>query len=384
MTKNLARTKLAALTCAVAVLAAIVAGCGGVPGNAVATVDGNEISKATFTHWMNVAARSGGQQASSVPKPPDFASCIAAKRKALPKPAKGQPKTTDAQLKAQCKQEYTALRDQVLQLLISFKWIEGEAKDLGVKVKDSEVTKQFQTQKKASFPKDADYQKFLKDSGQSEEDILMRVKLDVLSNKIREKVTKGKDKVTDADITKYYNANKSRFAQPERRDLLVVLTKDEAKAKEAKAAIEGGQSFASVAKEYSIDPQSKSQGGKLAGVAKGQQEKALDTAVFSAKKGELSGPVKTQFGWYVFKVNKITPASQQTLDQAKATIKQLLASQKQQKALDSFVKDFQKKWKDKTDCADAYRTQDCKNAPKKTATPAATAPGGAATPAPTQ
>src|SRR3954468_1412815 len=328
--------------------AALVAGCGGVPGNAVATGDGNSIEKSEFDHWLNVAAKSGGQASAAVPKPPEFTECIAQKRKTTPKPAKGQPKVTDSQLKTQCKQEYASLRDQVLQLLISFKWIEGEAKDLGVKVSDAEVKKQFETQKKASFPKDADYQKFLKTSGQSQSDIMMRVKLDVLSNKIRDKVTKGKDKVTDADVQAYYDKNKSRFAQPERRDLLVVLTKTQAKAEQAKAAIQAGQSFASVAKKYSIDQASKAQGGKLAGVAKGQQEKALDTAVFSAKKGKLVGPVKTQFGYYVFKVNKVMPASQQTLDQAKTTIKQLLGSQKQQKALDSFVKKFQKKWKSKT------------------------------------
>jgi foldase protein PrsA len=380
MTRTLARTKLVALICAVVLPAAIVAGCGGVPGNAVATVDGDPITKSTFNHWVDVAAKSGGQQ-TSVPKPPDYEACIATKRKALPKPAKGQPKTTDAQLKTQCKQEYAALRDQVLQLLISFKWIQGEAKAQKVKVTDAEVKKQFDTQKKASFPKEADYQKFLKDSGQSQEDIMMRVKLDVLSNKIREKVTKGKDKVTDADVQAYYDKNKARFAQPERRDLLVVLTKTQAQAQKAKAALEGGQSFAAVAKKYSIDQASKSQGGKLPGVAKGQQEKALDAAVFSAKKGVLVGPVKTQFGYYVFKVTKVTPASQQSLAQAKTTIKQLLASQKQQKALDTFVKDFQKKWKDKTDCREGYRTQDCKNAPKKTPTP--TPSTGTQAPAPT-
>src|SRR5690349_13198598 len=211
MNRLLPRTKLAVLLGLIAVLAAVVAGCGGVPGNSVATVDGNAITKATFAHWLNVAAKSGGQASTAIPKPPDFTACIAAKRKALPQPAKGQPKTTDAQLKTQCQQEYQALRDQVLQLLVSFKWIEGEAKDLGVKATDAEVQKQFNTQKKASFPKEADYQKFLKQSGQTQDDIMMRVKLDVLSNKIRTKVTKGKDKVTPAEITKYYNANKSRF-----------------------------------------------------------------------------------------------------------------------------------------------------------------------------
>ena len=74
-------------------------------------------------------------------------------------------------------------------------------------------------------------------------------------------------------------------------------------------------------------------------------------------------------------MQKVTKASQQTLKQAKETIKQLLASQNQQKALDAFVKDFRKKWKDKTNCRDGFVIQDCKNAPKPKTT--ATAPPGA-------
>src|SRR3954468_2349971 len=372
------KTKLCTLALgAFFVPAAIFAGCGGVPGDAVATVDGTSISKSDFDHWMTVAAKSGGQSGAAAPKPPGFADCIKQKRKTTPAPAKGQPKVTDAQLKTQCKQEYNSLRDQVMQLLVSFKWIEGEAKAKGIKVSDKEVKASFDKQKKQAFPKAADFDKFLKDSGQTESDILKRVRLDTLSNKIRDKVTKGKDKVTDAQIAAFYNKNKARFAQPERRDLRIVLTKSKAKAEQAKKAIQSGQPFKKVVKKYSIDQASKAQGGKLPAVAKGQQEKALDTAIFKAKKNQLTGPVKTQFGYYVFDVSKITPASQQTLAQAKATIKQTLASQNQQKALDSFVKSFRKRWKAKTDCRDGYRTQDCKNAPKPTPTPTATAPGGA-------
>src|SRR3712207_123609 len=95
--------------CATALLAAIVAGCGGVPGNAVAEVDGTAITKRDFDHWMTVAAKANGRKA--VPAPPDFAGCVAEARKNLPKPGKGTPKTTDAQLKSQCRREYEALRN---------------------------------------------------------------------------------------------------------------------------------------------------------------------------------------------------------------------------------------------------------------------------------
>ncbi len=233
---------------------------------------------------------------------------------------------------------------------------------------DEEVQKQFEDQKNQSFPKEKDYQEFLETSGQTEEDLLFRVKLDVLSNKVREEIIEGKGDISDEDIEKYYEENKERFAQPERRDLNVVLTKTEARANEARQALEGGQSFKDVAQEFSIDEASKSQGGKLPAVAQGQQEKAFDDAIFSAEQGELTGPVKTQFGWYVFEVTDVTEASQQSLEDAKETIKNLLKSEREQEALDSFIEDFREKYKDETQCADDYIVEDCDNADDDTQT----------------
>jgi foldase protein PrsA len=369
---SLRRALLGALVVPVLALTA----CGGdnVPGNAVAKVDDAVIKKATFDHWMQIAAISsqGPQQGSNakpqIPVPPDYTACIANKKKTAPKPAKGQPQPSDADFKNQCKQEYAGLRDQVMQLLIQNEWVTGEAQEQKIKVSDAEVRKAFDQQKKQSFPKEQDYQEFLKSSGFTEQDVLFRVRLEQLSNKLREKIVKGKDKVTDEQIKTYYEKNKKRFAQPERRDLRIVLTRDEAKADQAKKALQSGDSWNAVAKKYSIDQASKNQGGQLLAVAKGQQEPALDKAVFGAKRGELTGPVKTQFGWYVFEVGKVTPASQQTQQQATQTIRGILASENQQKALDKFIKDFQKQWKEKTSCRKGYVTQDCKNAPKSAQT----------------
>ena len=363
--------------CALAVPAVVAAGCGGVPGNAVAEVDGNAIEKDSFDHWLQVAARSSGQPNAKVPAPPDYKACIADKKKNAPKPAKGQPKTTDKQLKDQCKTEYEQLRNQVLQLLISFEWLEGEAEQREIKVTDAEVKKSFDQQKKQSFPKDADYKKFLKDSGQTNEDVLLQVKADLLATKIRDKIVKGKNKVTDAQIKAFYDKNKERFAQPERRDLRIVLAKNKARADQAKRALESGDAWKTVTKKYSIDEASKAQGGKLPGQAKGTLEKALDEAVFKAKKGELTGPVKTQFGYYVFEVAKVTKSSQQTLEQSKETIRQTLQSQNEQKALEAFSKGYSEEWREKTECREGFLVQQCKNGPKATPTPTPGAPPAA-------
>jgi foldase protein PrsA len=354
----------------IAACAALIAGCGGdVPTNGVAKIGDTVITKDQFNHWLNAAAHGSAAPGSAVtvPDPPNFTKCVANQAK-QPVP-KGAKKPTNAQLKTQCKQQYDALKQQVMQFLVSAEWIKQEADKQGVKVSDKEVQKQFADQKKQSFQKEEDYKKFLKNSGMTEADLLFRVKLDVISNDVRNKILKGKDKVTDAQVASYYNKNKERFAQPERRDLEVVLTRTKAKADAAKKALDGGDKWASVAKKYSIDEASKAQGGKLPGVAKGQQEKAFDDAIFGADKGKIVGPVKTQFGYYVFKVDKVTPASQQSLAQTKETIKNLLKSQNQQKALNDFVKDFRKDYKDKTKCAKPYLIPDCSNAPKsKTAT----------------
>jgi foldase protein PrsA len=353
----------------IAACAALIAGCGAdVPTNGVAKIGDTVITKDQFNHWLNAAAHGSAAPGSNptVPDPPNFTQCVANQAK-QPVP-KGAKKPTQAQLKTQCKQQYDALKQQVMQFLVSAEWIQQEAKKQGVTVSSKEVQKQFQDQKKQSFQKDSDYQKFLKNSGMTESDLLFRVKLDVISNDVRNKVIKGKDKVTDAQVSSYYNKNKQRFAQPERRDLLVVLTRTKAKADAAKKALDGGQKWAAVAKKYSIDEASKAQGGKLPGVAKGQQEKAFDDAIFTAKKSVTTGPVKTQFGYYVFQVTKVTAASQQSLAQTKETIRNLLKSQNQQKALNDFVKQFRKDYKDKTKCAKTYVIPDCSNAPKQKAT----------------
>jgi parvulin-like peptidyl-prolyl isomerase len=361
------------------------AACGGIPGDAVVSVDGKSITKDTFNHWMSVAAASSSASAGAkpaVPVPPSYTACIAAAATAA-KATKGAKTPSQKELKSQCETQYKSLQSEVLGFLISSSWVLGEASSLGVKVTDKEVKKQFEKIKTQQFPKPAEFQKFLSTSGQTVSDLLLRVKLNLLSSKIQQKIVKEKSKVSQAEIAKYYKENPKRFGVAEKRDLLIILTKTEAQAKAAKAEVESGKSFESVAKKVSIDPTSKSNGGKLPGVVKGQEEKALDAAVFSAQKGKLTGPVKTPFGYYIFEVQKITPGSQQTLKQAEASIKAQLTATHQQKALSTFVKEFKKKWMGKTECRAGFVVADCKSykAPKTTSTssPAATAPASTAT-----
>ena len=371
----------------VAALAFGVSACGGgIPGNSVATVGDQTIKRDTFDHWMKIITISQASQTNpnaaktaAVPDPPDFDKCVAQKKKTAPKPAKGQPETTDAQFKTQCKQQYDQFKSEVLGFLIRSTWLDQEAAKMNVKVSDKEVQKQIDDIKKQQFTQKGSYEKFLQTAGLTNEDVLFQQRVRELQDKITAKITKGKDKVTDAQIAAYYNSHKSQFSTQERRNVRIVLTKDKGTAQKAKAALQSGQSWKAVAKKYSIDQASKNKGGELqGGVAKGQQEKALDTAIFAADKGKVTGPVKTQFGWYVFQVEKITAGKQQSLDESKANIKQQLAQQQQNNALKKFGDDYRKRYKAETDCRKGYEVDDCKNAPKKKASTATT--GGSETP----
>jgi len=360
-------------------------GSGGIPGNAVVSVNGTPITTATFNHWMTVAANASSASTTTgatapkvpVPDPPSYANCVAHLEATASKPAKGKAKPTAAQLKSQCEQQYTSLKQSVLGYLISANWVLSEAAERGVKVSDSEVKKQFNQIKSQQFPTEAAFQKFLASTGYTVSDVLLRVKLDLLSTKLQQKISKdaGK-KPSQSEVKAYYEQHKSQYGQPEKRNIMIILTKTQAQAEKAKKEIESGKSFSSVAKAVSIDPVSKAAGGSLPGVVKGQEEKALDEAVFSAKVSVLGGPVKTPFGYYIYEVKKTIPGSQQSLSKVQSSISQQIAAEKQQKAVSEFVKNFRKKWTARTECRSEYSVQDCKSYKA----PAASTSTGTATP----
>ncbi len=102
----------------------------------------------------------------------------------------------------------------------------------------------------------------------------------------------------------------------------------------------------------------------------GTEEKTLNAALFSAKVGQLGGPVKTPFGYYVYTVLSTIPGKSETFSKVESQIKTQVATQAQQKALSDFIKNFKKKWQGKTDCRSGYVVADCKQykAPKTTGT----------------
>ncbi len=355
------------------VVAIALAACGsGVPGNSVADVAGNPITTQAFDHWMFVAAKSQTAQNPGAPvivpnDPPGFSHCVAQVRRQIPSLAK----TSTTQLRADCKQLFTTLSAQVMDFLIKGYWYQAEAARNKIHVTNAQVEKAFVAAKNQQFTSSSQFQTFLNQTGQTLQDILFRFRINQIYTKL---LARHQQAVTAAAIQHYYQTHLSQFGTAESRDMRIVLASTAAQANAAKKALQSGKSWNAVAKRYSTDPTSKNSGGVLVGVRKGQEDAALDTAAFSAPTGKLIGPVKGQFGYYVFEVTKVNPSTQQTLAQATPLIRQTLSGSQQSTAQSAVDNSAKKDWLSQTACRDEYAMADCSGykAPKTSTSPTST------------
>ena len=127
------------------------------------------------------------------------------------------------------------------------------------------------------------------------------------------------EKITDAEMKKYYEKNRADFREIHASHILV---KTEEEAKDVKKKLDGGDDFAALAKEKSLDPGSASRGGDLGFFTKDRMVKPFADAAFSMKPDEISKPVRSPFGYHVIKVletkepknfQELTPAQLQGL-----------------------------------------------------------------------
>lgn len=205
---------LASLT-ALALAGGCLSACGGLPADAVAQVEGSAITTATLGHWMRIAAAATGasEGSAAVPVPPLYTACIAKLAASQPaKPTKAQPSLTHAQMKTQCAQRYTALVNSALGYLITADWVIGEADAQRIAVSDRQVHAQLVKLRKGSFANAAAFEAFLRRSHWTVSDLLLRVKVEMLSERLQRKVLAPARHVSSAQVAHYYRANKSRFA----------------------------------------------------------------------------------------------------------------------------------------------------------------------------
>lgn len=119
--------------------------------------------------------------------------------------------------------------------------------------------------------------------------------------------------VTPEEVKTYFMAHRDAFKKPESAKASHILVDSEDKAKEVLAEINGGLDFAEAAKKYSSCPSS-SQGGNLGEFTRGRMVPEFENAAFAMEVGQISEPVKTQFGYHIIKLDDFSPEEPSKLE----------------------------------------------------------------------
>ncbi|AGB17918.1 parvulin-like peptidyl-prolyl isomerase [Thermoanaerobacterium thermosaccharolyticum M0795] len=172
------------------------------------------------------------------------------------------------------------VKNSVLDNLILEKLLIKEAEKEKITATDKEITDEYNSEKTTN-------------SNVTKE----TAKDNVLVNKLVDSWTKNV-KVTDSEAEKYYNNNKSQFEVVKASHILV---SDEKTANEIYDKLKNGANFAELAKQYSIDTSTKDNGGELGEFTRGTMVTEFENAAFALKPGEISKPVKTQYGYHIIK-----------------------------------------------------------------------------------
>jgi parvulin-like peptidyl-prolyl isomerase len=261
--------------------------------------------------------------------------------------------------------KYEEMTESVMRELLEGAWIRGEAEELGIEVTAKQVEDKLAQIKKQSFPTKGSFEKFLKESHFTEEDVNNVVEIQVLSEAIQERVNAESPAPSSSEVQSYYEAEKAaQFTEKESRDVRLVLNKDKSKVEAAKKMLEADHSPAGwkkATKKYSSDPTSKAKGGLTEGISEELLQEPLKKAIFGAATGELVGPTKFETNWIVTEVVKLNPAKVKSLAEVKAQIEETLKAEKQKEFFAEFVSDYQSKWTSRTYCASGFEVEQCAN-----------------------
>lgn len=217
--------------------------------------------------------------------------------------------------------------------LIEFELLYKEAKRRGIKVKDSTVDDVIEENVK-KFGSKKKFKSVLKKQGLTLDEFKERVRkyhmvITLLNNIYRDAEYK------EDELKEYYEKNKQRFRRPESLRLYHILIKVDSTATEEEwgkkkkyaeeilEKIKSGGDFGEVAYNYSEDPY-RFKSGDLGFVHKGQLEPGIEEVAFSLKEGEMSGVLKSIYGFHILKAGEKRPETMMSFDEVKDKLKKEL------------------------------------------------------------
>ncbi|BBG66101.1 peptidyl-prolyl cis-trans isomerase PpiD [Hydrogenimonas sp.] len=219
------------------------------------------------------------------------------------------------------------------------------AKKRGYKIPDSIVEREEKKIKKA-FGSQERFEAALKRSNLTYDEFKKELLNDLLMQKLYDKEIKTD--LTEEDLKEYYEKNKYKFKVPEKIKVRIIYVRNDPtdpkghekalkRAQEALDKIKNGENFADIASKYS-NAMSRIKGGDMGFVHKGMLDEPIEKVAYSLKKGEVSDIVETPKGFYIIKLEEISPAVQLDFDQVKENLKKELKSKYENRKLEAILK----------------------------------------------
>ena len=219
------------------------------------------------------------------------------------------------------------------------KLIGQDAQKQGIAVNTEDIDSVLNNFKQSKNSAEADgYQKFLGQVKLTEKDLRAQIEISQLYDKLQDKIA-GSITVSDADAQKYYSDNPIMFQDPGGMQIYHILVNTEQNAAEVMVKIKQGNDFATLAKEYSIDPSSKDKGGDVGLVNESTNfVPEFKKAALALQPGQLSPePVKTDYGYHIIKAGDKKAATQLSFEQVKEQLKLKLANDQKDQIFQTYL-----------------------------------------------
>lgn len=213
------------------------------------------------------------------------------------------------------------------------------------------------------------------DKSKEVEEKLAELRKRIVVDTYLKKKVETESKISDEELKKFYDQNLDKFKSGEQIRASHILVKSEQEAQAVLDQLKKGGTFEELAKTKSADT-SAAKGGDLGWFGKGNMVPAFEKAAFGLKEGQLSGIVKSDFGYHIIKLTGKRAAGTRSLDEVKEQIKAAIMPQKQQQVFMKLKEDLKKGAKIELTDAPATPVKPADPA----AAPAATAPAKPAAP----
>ena len=260
--------------------------------------------------------------------------------------AGGTPEETAARLQ----RARTDLLDEMLEELV----IKDRADRLNITISESELQEAVgRLKKQYGITSDEEFNASLKEAGLTRAQMESRLRETLLTNKVFGRELRSRAELTDKELKARYEKEKEQYRLPDRaevREIVIVVpegatglvaVEKKGMADELASQARGGSNFADLAAQFS-DAGTKGEGGLLGTVNKGELIAEIDAAIFSAKAGDIVGPIPTKFGYHIFKIEKRMDAELLGFEAVKERLRKDASEETFQRDYKAYVENLRK------------------------------------------